>query len=355
MEPFNLEALKKKLQDISEKSEHQDLEELPFPIRRRLHALKTLQKKRVDLSKELKDEILKLERQYHSKFASLYQERYLITTGKREPSPEELEAFSESGVQEVSDQVEGVPDFWLTALRNHPQLNSVITDEDAKALSYLKDLKLELLSDKPGFKLLFEFDPNEFFENQTLSKEYHLASPDDHISEDYVYDYAVGTDIVWKQGKNLCFKTVVRTQKHRTQKNTRTVRREEPLESFFHFFNPPSVPSEEEDEEALEELESRLQVDYEIGEIIKDQIIPVAADWFTGEALEYAELEDGYDEDDYDDEDDDDAYENEDFDDDAEFHSDDESEEYVEKKSKRKPSPRDNPSSAVEKPECKQQ
>lgn len=372
MESFNLEALKKKLQDIGEKAEQPSGLELSFPIKRRLHALGTLQEQRRGLSKELRNEILKLERQYSAKFAALYHERYLIISGKREPSAGELEDFSESGVQEVGDEVRGIPDFWLNALRNHPQIGSTITEEDAKALVHLKDLRVELLAETPGFRLEFEFEPNEYFENKILTKEYHLASPEDYsISEEFEYDHATGTEIAWKAGRNLCFKTVVRTQKHRTQKTTRTVRREEPTESFFHFFNPPQVPSGEEeemeiDEEDLEELEARLRIDYEIGEIIKDQIIPLAAHWFTGEALEYADLEGEDDDDDYEDEegdyedygeDDDEDEEDDDEEDEAATQSDEEPprQRFAAKKGNGKPSSRAPPNNAVEKPECKQQ
>ncbi|KAJ7781878.1 hypothetical protein DFH07DRAFT_935740 [Mycena maculata] len=36
--------------------------------------------------------------------------------------------------------VKGIPDFWLTALRNHPGLAELITDRDAEALAFLQDV-----------------------------------------------------------------------------------------------------------------------------------------------------------------------------------------------------------------------
>jgi nucleosome assembly protein 1-like 1 len=47
-----------------------------------------------------------------------------------------------------------------------------------------------------------------------------------------------------------------------------------------------------------------LELDYTLGEDIKEKIIPRAIDWFTGEALQYESLED-FDEVDFDEEDDD--------------------------------------------------
>ena len=60
----------------------------------------------------------------------------------------------------------------------------------------------------------------------------------------------------------------------------------------------------------MDDIEERLEVDYQMGEIIKEKLIPRAIDWFTGEALQYEEMDDDdlegiqYDEDDDDDEDD---------------------------------------------------
>ncbi len=55
-----------------------------------------------------------------------------------------------------------------------------------------------------------------------------------------------------------------------------------PVESFFNFFNPPKPPKngELDDEEAdLDELDERLELDYQIGEDLKDRIIPHAVDF----------------------------------------------------------------------------
>ena len=81
-----------------------------------------------------------------------------------------------------------------------------------------------------------------------------------------------------------------------------------PTESFFNFFDPPEAPEGDEDDVA-EDVEDRLEIDYQLGEIIKDKIIPRAIDWFTGEALQYEEmgedLEGEFEDEDDEDEDDD--------------------------------------------------
>ncbi|CAG8592706.1 9929_t:CDS:2, partial [Racocetra fulgida] len=39
-------------------------------------------------------------------------------------------------------------------------------------------------------------------------------------------------------------------------------------------------------EEDDDDLDSRLELDYQIGEDIKEKLIPRAIDWYTGKALE---------------------------------------------------------------------
>lgn len=271
----------------------------------------------------------------------------------------EVANFTCSGVEEVSEsddlKNEGIPCFWLTALSNNPTIAPQITEEDSSVLAYLRDINVSLFSDKPGFILKFNFDQNPYFTNTTLTKEYHLAISDGNGQDDYVYDYAVGTEINWNSGKNLCFKAVFRTQRHRTNNSTRTIKREESLESFFHFFSPPSMPEDAQDDDELDnidDLENLLQSDYEIGEIIKEEIVPNAVDWFTGKALEYMELEDGDEDPEYDDEYEEDGEDN-DNDDDDEDDSEDDSDE--DEHPKKYPSKLNASSGAPEKPECKQQ
>ena len=91
-----------------------------------------------------------------------------------------------------------------------------------------------------------------------------------------------------------------------------------PTESFFNFFDPPKAPAGE-DEDVAEDVEERLELDYQLGEDIKEKLIPRAIDWFTGEALQFEELDEDLEEGDFEDEDDDE-------DDDASDDRDDEDE-----------------------------
>lgn len=93
-----------------------------------------------------------------------------------------------------------------------------------------------------------------------------------------------------------------------------------PTESFFNFFDPPKPP--QDDDDATSDIEERLELDYQLGEDIKEKLIPRAIDWFTGEALQYENIED-FDEGEFEDEDDEDEDELSD-DRDEEEESDDE-------------------------------
>jgi nucleosome assembly protein 1-like 1 len=74
--------------------------------------------------------------------------------------------------KDVSPSASGIPEFWLTALRNHVGLNELITDRDAGALRHLIDVQIAYLESegKPGFKLIFVFSSNECFGNDVLEK-----------------------------------------------------------------------------------------------------------------------------------------------------------------------------------------
>lgn len=76
-----------------------------------------------------------------------------------------------------------------------------------------------------------------------------------------------------------------------------------PVESFFNFFDPPKAPEADEDAES-DDVEVRLELDYQLGEDIKEKLIPRAIDWFTGEALQFEELDEDDEEGDFEDEDD---------------------------------------------------
>ncbi|VVT44905.1 uncharacterized protein SAPINGB_P000573 [Magnusiomyces paraingens] len=336
------------------------LETLPSAVKARVNGLRAVQSEHDKLEAKFQEELLELEKKYFALYSPLYAKRAQIISGTLEPTTEEIaqgkkiaeelqeewdeqEGTSKPRLEEISEEDDekkddeeddeedededeedkdekavGIPNFWLTALRTLPEITELITDRDAEALGFLKDIRMKYL-DQPGFALEFDFEENPFFSNKTLSKTYFYQDEPGY-GGDYIYDHATGDDIAWKSSEqNLTVKIEKRKQRNKHTKATRTIEKSIPVESFFHFFSPPTPPSiddEDEvdrDEDEDEEIEAKLELDYHIGEVIKEKLIPRAIDWFTGEALRYEEYDD---EDEYGGEFDDDEDEDEDDDED---------------------------------------
>ncbi|KAI8990335.1 hypothetical protein BDB01DRAFT_506466 [Pilobolus umbonatus] len=273
-------------------------EPLPAAVQRRINGLKYLQSKHTELEGKFQEEVFALEKKYLKLFSPYYNKRAEIVAGKYEPTEEEIALgakVDEDDEDEMdqqtkkSDKIEedkdeetyvGIPEFWLTALKTHPEISGTITDADCAALKHLVDIRMSYLQ-KPGFLLEFEFTENEFFTNKVLTKTYHYQ---DNVSGgDYVYDHAEGCTVNWKDGKNLTVAIETKKQRHKGTNKTRVVKRTVPAESFFNFFSPPTIP---------EGLDAKLEADYEMGEEFKEKIIPHAVDFFTGKALEYEDYGD---------------------------------------------------------------
>merc|ERR1711939_643667 len=196
------------------------------------------------------------------------------------------------------------------------------TERDEDILKHLVDIKVEYPSDnKPGFKLVFHFSPegaSDFFADgrSTLDKTYYYQDEIGYEG-DFIYDHAVGTEIKWKEGQDPTTRIETKKQRNKNTNQTRVVKKVVPTESFFTFFSPPKLPSEDDDDEDIDEdVEERLELDYQIGEDLKERVVPRAIDFFTGKALRYEQdatslgSDDEFDDDDDfedDDDDDDDA------------------------------------------------
>ncbi|KAL7908004.1 hypothetical protein GGI35DRAFT_76939 [Trichoderma velutinum] len=318
------------------------IESLPAPVRRRVSGLRAIQKDHAKLEAEFQEEVLQLEKKYFAKFTPLYEKRSSIVNGKVEPTEEEVKRGDEDEEEsqdaaeaagepsqptdEASEAVQGIPEFWLSAMKNQVTLAEMITDRDEAALKHLIDIRMEYL-DKPGFRLIFEFAENEYFSDKTITKTYYYQNESGY-GGDFIYDHAEGYKINWYPGKDLTVRVEAKKQRNKNTKQTRIVKKSVPTESFFNFFSPPKPPTDDADadDDVASDIEERLELDYQLGEDIKEKLIPRAVDWFTGEALAYEEFdEDDMDGADFDDDEDDEDDMSEDHDDDEESDEDDES------------------------------
>lgn len=204
------------------------IESLPAPVRRRVAGLKGIQKEHAKLEAEFQEEVLQLEKKYFTKFTPLYQRRATIVNGAAEPTDEEVEAGKGEGEDEdvkageeepkkeaAEPVMSGIPEFWLSAMKNQISLAEMITDRDEEALKHLIDVRMEYL-DRPGFRLIFEFSENEFFTNKILTKTYFYQEESGY-GGDFIYDHAEGDKIDWKADKDLTVRVESKKQRNKSE------------------------------------------------------------------------------------------------------------------------------------------
>lgn len=205
------------------------IESLPSSVRRRVAGLKGVQKEHSKLEVEFQEEVLNLEKKYFAKFTPLYEKRAKIVNGTTEPTEEEVKAGEqdEGGNEDEATKVEpgddekktddltGIPEFWLSAMKNQVSLAELITDRDEVALKVLTDIRMEYL-EKPGFRLIFEFGENEFFSNKTITKTYYYQEESGY-GGDFIYDHADGDKVDWKAGKDLTVRIESKKQRNKSE------------------------------------------------------------------------------------------------------------------------------------------
>ncbi|XP_043488691.1 nucleosome assembly protein 1-like 1-B isoform X1 [Polistes fuscatus] len=315
------------LQDLVCAPGIEQMQSLPAPIKRRIKALKQLQLVTTNIEAKFYEEVHALECAYYNMCAPLYEKRSLIVSGSYEPtddqcvweSDEDEEALANElktkadldGPQEKKEETEnedvkGIPAFWVTIFKNVGMLADMVQEHDEPILLHLNDIKVKFLKSNPmGFILEFYFEPNEYFTNSVLTKEYIIRcvpEKNDPFSFEGPEIYkSKGCTIDWKKGKNVTVKTIKKNQKHKSRGSMRTVTKTVQNDSFFNFFSPPVVPDDAE-AELDDETQALLTSDFEIGHYIRERIVPRAVLYYTGEGLEDDEdYEDEEEEDDNDD------------------------------------------------------
>lgn len=222
--------MQNKLQGLVGKSSGY-VESLPAPVRQRVAGLKGVQKEHSKLEAEFQEEVLALEKKFFAKFTPLYEKRSKIVNGVAEPSKEEIEAGeadedeedeeakatkaeADKKADESAAAMKGIPEFWLSAMKNS-SLAETITDRDEEALRHLTDIRMEYL-DRPGFRLIFEFEENDFFTNKQLTKTYYYQEENGY-GGDFIYDHAEGDKINWKEGQDLTVKVESKKQRNKSE------------------------------------------------------------------------------------------------------------------------------------------
>ncbi|WBW71329.1 histone H2A-H2B chaperone Nap2 [Schizosaccharomyces osmophilus] len=278
------------------------VESLPANVHARIYALKGLQNDSESIQVEYREKMLELERKFEKMYDPLFSRRAEIVQGISEAKPEELDQEFEV-MKNNNRDVKGIPNFWLTCLQNVYLVAEMISSRDVAALESLKDIRFSNLSEgQKGYRLEFDFAPNDYFSNNVLTKTYYYKQELSPTGE-FLYDRAEGDEIEWKRPDcNLTVEVETKKQRNKRTKQTRMVRSTVPADSFFTFFVPPQVNEEESDsEDGFEDKTELMELDYQLGEIFKDQIIPLAVECYLGN-VEGDEFEDDEDEDEFSDE-----------------------------------------------------
>ena len=241
---------------------------------------------------------------------TFFQKRAQIVSGSTQPSVGEIRAgeteykkdhpeYSPLGPLELEGTTsDGLSGFWLMTLKKNTALSFLIEKKDEAALMHLTDISFDYLQGpENGFKQVFTFSKNDFFNNNHLIKIYYykvllhlepllkiwLTSCfllKDRASG--LINHTIGCEIMWKDGKDLTRETKRQTRKNGSMSEldvtyismltgiagvTYSVVREK---SFFDFFSPPMPPTEDDikygrmDENKFVAIEDRLEVDYQI-------------------------------------------------------------------------------------------
>lgn len=117
-------------------------------------------------------------------------------------SAEEKAKYKISDTEAVEEV--GIPNYWLNAIKNSKYF--ALNDKDELVLVHLKDVKLNLDTNKLDYSIDFVFDKNDFFAHEKLSL---------HFAYDYKKFQPIkqtGTNIVWSSSeKNPALK--IKTKK----------------------------------------------------------------------------------------------------------------------------------------------
>lgn len=91
--------------------------------------------------------------------------------------------------------VRDIPNFWVTAFVNHPNISSLLDEEEEECLHYLTTVEVEEFDDiKSGYRMKFTFDENPFFENTQIVKEFFLGNSE---------PTSTTSEIKWKSDSEL--------------------------------------------------------------------------------------------------------------------------------------------------------
>jgi nucleosome assembly protein 1-like 1 len=240
------------------------LEELNDDQKSKVKDLSSVQESLTKLNKEFEDEFKKLEKKYADLKLPFYSKR--------------KDVVNEVKKEETGEKFTGIPNFWFYVLKNSEVFADVLSKRDEDALKYLLDVVSTEFEDEKvqGFHLDFHFRENPYFDNKVLRKTFQDAK------DGATSTYPKGTKIDWKKDMNLTVEVVTKKKKHKGGGKTKTVKKTQPCESFYNFFN--EVNPDEMEEEDLQDFNEAMEADMETGNMMLEEIIPNAISFYLGDA-----------------------------------------------------------------------
>jgi nucleosome assembly protein 1-like 1 len=298
----------KKAMTLAEMAEKELIESTPPIVVNRIRVLQHLHVQHEEIENQESKEIAEITKKYQALFTPLYARRAEIINGTKDVTEEEVKSATEKyaieGAQ-AANEVKGIPSFWLQVLKNSEFGEDLVQPHDEEALKALENITVETTHDEDGNEttvtVTFHFGPNEYFENNILTRTFELE--DDEVKK------TTATPIKWKTGKNLSVKIVEKKQRKKggNKNQTRVIRKEEPQETFFSFFNDPVNANAENDEDGDYEAQALADQNWGIAQIIRDDLITNAVNYYLNlvPREEYSDEEGGDDEEGFEDEDED--------------------------------------------------
>jgi nucleosome assembly protein 1-like 1 len=229
-------------------------------------------KKKLDLEMEKKMKAITIE--YEHLFKPIYQIIGELASGARPVAEEEIKEINEYLTEAERNEIEthkqplAIKNYWRDALVNNNMIGSFVSEKDEEALVFLTSITYHEEEVNDDYEITLNFAPNEFFTNTTLKCLVKMKDEEPHE--------IVGTQIEWKEGKNLTKKTITKKQKNKKTKQTRTITKEEDCESFFNIFR--NAVANEEDEESLD----KVNIANDVGRTIIEEIVPYSLEFFLG-------------------------------------------------------------------------
>lgn len=268
-----------------------DIQAMPAAVQPRFKACHLLYDQVNQIDEEEDREYRELERKYEVLYQAVYEKRLALLSGdKAAVDPALIEKFDQRrevmqdakyaelevavcDVKDIQNTPLGVSGFWLKAMLADKEIAMAVHEKDRAILGYLQNVTLDLHAAPCfGYTLSFHFEKNSYFKELVLRKSFKMAQQN-------VIESCEGTPITWAPG---CDVTKAKKKKGKgAKKKTVTVK----CDSFFNFFESIDVskkPEGAESDEDGDEQAEQMDADFELGNSIKDDLIPLALEYYLG-------------------------------------------------------------------------